>query len=214
MAGSSGYFLRSEVIIAVLLSTLGILCVVLLPLLFTLTAFVCVTPFIAVMYAEDKTRSLKRFGLSIAVTTLPQFCAGACVAPSSAKASLLSMIVIAVFSTAVVAFACTLKRILRKDFAIFIALSVCVLLLSSVFVFEYLPFRNYSLIQVAIDLNPFCAVFYGAADYDWLHSSSMYDVVGSYYPFRQPTVLRTSLIYSLIAFPLVLAAFFPRKRRT
>ncbi|MCX7704321.1 MAG: hypothetical protein N2234_09560 [Planctomycetota bacterium] len=208
MAGLLGFFFRSEVVVSAVLGVFGVLCATFLSPLPALTVIGCLTPFIVVAYTAGMKdlRNLTHFGVRLTVSVVPQFLGAFIVTFSSVF--LLALIVNASFSAALATATSALIRILKKEFAVFLSLTVCILLLSSVFVLDYVPLRNYTLVQIAIDINPFCAVFYGAANYDWLHSPSMYDRIGSFYPFRHPTISRTSLIYTVVALLFLFVAFF------
>lgn len=68
--------------------------------------------------------------------------------------------------------------------------------------------------QFLVDGSPLAAALYGVG-YDWLRRPMLYDRIplGAYYPYREPTPLRTALWFLLAAAPLQVAFLLLRRRR-
>ncbi len=68
--------------------------------------------------------------------------------------------------------------------------------------------------QFLVDGSPLAAALYGVG-YDWLRRPLLYDRIplGAYYPFSEPTPLRTALWFLLAAVPLQVAFLLVRRKR-
>ena len=68
--------------------------------------------------------------------------------------------------------------------------------------------------QFLVDGSPLAAALYGVG-YDWLRRPMLYDRIplGAYYPYSEPTPLRTALWFLLAAVPLQVAFLLVRRKR-
>ena len=205
MAGSSVSCLASKLWFPAVLAASGALSAIFLHHLFAVAVLLSIVPVFALVYTASA-RGAKDFVVRLLLGSAPPFIAAALASPSDALSTLAAFPLALATATLVCSLFLTLESIVKKEVAVFLAILVLTLLLSSVFLVEFIPFKNYTLIQVAIDLNPFSAFFYGVADFDWFHSENMYDRIGSYYPCRLPTLIRT-LLYYAIASTALLALF-------
>jgi len=198
MVGSSVSYSASKLYFSAVLAASGALSAILLHHLLAMALLLSIVPVSALAYTANA-KGVKDFIARLLFASAPPFIAAALASPSDALSTLAAFPLALATATLVCSLSLTLESIVKKEVAVFLALLVLMLLLSSVFLVEFIPFKNYTLIQVAVDINPFSAFFYGVADFDWFHSENMYDRIGSYYPCRLPTLIRTLAYYAVVS---------------
>ena len=210
MAGSSVSYLASKLWFLAVLAASGALSAIFLHHFLAVAVLLSITPVFALVYTANA-KGAKDFVVRLLVGSALPFIGAALASPTNALSTLTAFPLALATATLVCSLSLTLGSVMKKEVSVFLALLVLMLLLSSVFLVEFIPFKNYTLIQVAVDLNPFSAFFYGVADFDWFHSESMYNRIGSYYPYRLPTLIRT-LVYYAIASVTLLGLFLLSRR--